>query len=674
MDAGTILSVVQLSASVFKLGRDIAFEFVGPEGAPRRLRHLNTRLQILNSFLEKILEQPGSPDKLSTIQFPGSESIEKTLKECKTFLEQYKSLLSENPSRSATAQRVLLTVGPDAARIDEFHKKIDQHYAELEQWRIGSLTDRIDELHVLVESIRGSISVPPTNHPSPYPTPNSGHPTHEIGPHPMLYSIISLADLMADQQLLSPAFHSSPIIRAQSRASSLNSITELPPAAIQNPPFTIDRAHPPNRPNITESGPSVGLVDRGSPDTGVGAARVSYSSSSGSYSGHHVTLVLGAREIFQFSHDAYEVHEGEMGRIIEWHGSQIQVRHFLPSGIGRIPYTKPNDLKMEVTFLPRGSKHQFEITTPEASERKNEKFRYQFTHKADREIFQRRIRLRQSLQMVQVVRIHKHKEENIAINVHLKVWGRSEKMLDPTFSFACFGKNESNHHEEFVIRWFRREPDRKGEKRLILRPYSEDTDLNYGPGSNERSSAFRELRRRMSMNSSVSLGSRPSAVGNSSAIILYEGKGETAPEHVRRLGCLDIEFESMGLREKFVNACYEAYHGARNFRRSTLESDVDSASPNPPSLFSSISPSVSQTTTSHHSTGELEGVGLGVDMGTPVSPQPLQLPSPAIQRTAQFESLSLFTMPNAAISIPREIEPSEPSPTDTQHQGPPTVK
>ncbi|KAI1311852.1 hypothetical protein F5Y03DRAFT_291272 [Xylaria venustula] len=650
MDAGTILSVVQLSASVFKLGRDIAFEFVGPEGAPRRLRHLNARLQILNSFLKKILEQPGSPDKLSTTQFPGSESIEKTLKECKTFLEHYKSLLSESPGRSATAQRVLLTVGPDASRIDEFHKKIDQHYAELEQWRIGSLADRIDELHVLVESIRGSISVPLSNHPSPHPANSAGHATPEIG-----------------QQLLSPTFHSSPIIRAQSRTSSLNSLTELPPAAIQNLPFTISGTYQRNISNITtESGSNVDTIDGRGCNPGAGTARASYSSSNGS-SGHYVTLILGTGRTFQFSHDAYDVYEGETGRIIDWRSSGIQVRHFLPPGNRRIPYTKPNDSKMEVTFLPRGLPHQFEITTPGGSNMKNERFRYQFTHKVDRETFQLRVRVRQSLQMVQVVRIHKYKEENIAMSVHLKVWGRSEKVTDPTFSFASLSKNESNHHEEYSLRWFRREIERKGERRLILRPYSEDTDLNYSPGSSERSSAFKELRRRMSVNSNGSPGSRPSSMSNSPAT-LYEGKGETAPEYVRRLRFLDIEFESTGLREKFINACYEAY-ATPPIRRAVVEMDVESASPDPASVFSSLSPGMSQTTTPHQSISELEGVGLGVELDTPGSLQPLQLPSPAIQRMApgiRFENLSIFTMPNAAIPTARATESSEPSPTDTQ--------
>ncbi|KAI1419532.1 hypothetical protein F5Y12DRAFT_793700 [Xylaria sp. FL1777] len=654
MDPGTILSIFQLSGSVLKVGRDVAFEFVGPEGAQKKLKHLNTRLQTLNIFLEKFLQQPGSPDKLSTIQFPGSESIEKTLKECKTFLEHYKSLLSETPRRSATAQRVLLVVGPDASRIEEFHKKIDQHYAELEQWRIGSLNDKIDELHILVESMRGSISVPPMNHPSPYPTPNSGHATPEI-----------------DQQLLSTASHNSPVIRAQSRTSSLNSITELPPAAIQNPSFSVDRAHQRNKLNITtESGSTITSVDRRSYDTGIGVARASYSSSDGSSTGHYITLILGTGEMFQFNHDAYEVYESTTGRVIDWHNSQKRVRHILPLGARRIPYTKPNDPKIEVTFLPRGSKHQFEITTPNGSESKNEKFRYQFTHKADREIFQRRVRIRQSLQMIQVVRIHKFKEENIAMNVHLKVWGRNDRVPEPTLSFASLSKSEPNHHEEYAIRWFKREPERKGEKRLILRPYSEDTDLNYGPPSNEKSSAFKEMRRKISITSNVSIGSRSPSIGTTSAI-LYEGKGETAPEQVRKLGFLDIEFESIGLREKFINACHEAYDAAHASHRATPGADGDSPSPNLASIFSIASTSGSQSTTPQRSISEQEGIGLGVDVDTSLSPRPLRLPSPAIQRPAsgiRFENLSLFTMSDPAISTVRELEPSEPSPTDTQSQ------
>ncbi|RWA09466.1 hypothetical protein EKO27_g5641 [Xylaria grammica] len=676
LDPGTALSIVQLSGNVLKLGRTIAFEFFGPEGAPGKLKHLNTRLQRLNTTLEEILEQPSSPDEPSTVKIPGSVSVEKTLRECKAFLEHYKSLLSETPSLS---QRVLLIVGPDASRIDEFHRRIDQHYTELGQWRIGSLNERMDELHVLVTSIRDFISVPPTNHPSPHIATNSRPTIPETGTYPMPYGTTTPSNLHPDQQLLSPTSHTSPVLRAQSsRNPSLISIPELPPAALQSPPFPIDRALQHNRRNVTtESGSTIGLIGGQNYDAGVGGARTSYSSLNGPHPGHRITLILGTEEGFHFSPDAYEVHEGETERIIEWYSPPIRVRHFLPSDKSRIPYTKPNDAKVEVTFLPLGSKHRFEITTPDGSESKSTKFKYQFTHKMDREVFQRRVRMRQSLQTVQVVKIHKLKEENIAMDVHLKVWARNEQDTDPTFSFAYLGKHELNNHVEYMIRWFKKEPERKGEKRLILRPYSEDTNLHYGPtidDSIKRSSTFKDLKRKMSIGSNASLGSHSSSIGNSPAV-LYEGKGETAPEHVRRLGYLDIEFESMGLREKFVNACYEAHHPARILRRATFGSDTDPLSPRQPSVFSSGSPSVSQTTTPQRSIGEQEGVGLGVDMGipgyVPGSLNPLQLPSPAIPRTAeiQFNTLSLFTMPDPAIPTTREPHPSEPSPTDTQSKG-----
>ncbi|KAK5632566.1 hypothetical protein RRF57_008280 [Xylaria bambusicola] len=194
---------------------------------------------------------------------------------------------------------------------------------------------------------------------------------------------------------------------------------------------------------------------------------------------------------------------------------------------------------MEVTFLPRGSKHHFQITRLGGCENRNESFRYQFTYKVDRENFQAQVRMRQSLQMIQVVRINRSKEENIAMNVHLKVWAGNEQEIDPTLSFASLSKNEPNHNVEYTVRWFKREPERKGDKRLILRPYSEDTDLNYGPTTSEKSSTFKDLKRR------VSIGSNTSSISNSH-VLFYEGKGVPAPDHVRKLGYLDIEFESLG--------------------------------------------------------------------------------------------------------------------------------
>ena len=154
---------------------------------------------------------------------------------------------------------------------------------------------------------------------------------------------------------------------------------------------------------------------------------------------------------------------------------------------------------------------------------------------------QRRARMRQLLQMIQVVRIHRWKGENIAMNVHLKVWAGNEQGTDPTFSFASLTETEPTKHTvEYTIRWFKREPERiKGGKRLILRPYLEDTDLNYGPSISEKPSAFKDFKRKMS------IGSNASSI-DSPHTLLYEGKGVTAPDQVQRLGYLDIEFENPG--------------------------------------------------------------------------------------------------------------------------------
>ncbi|KAI1358570.1 hypothetical protein F5Y08DRAFT_112239 [Xylaria arbuscula] len=294
MDAGTALAIVQLSASVLKLGRDIAFEFVGPEGAHMKLRHLNTRLQILNTILEEALGlgQPGSSDKLSTTQFPGSESIAKTLRECKSFLEHYKSLLSATPGRGATAQRVLLTVGPDASRIDEFHKKIDQHYAELGQWRMGDLSDRIHELQLSFASVHNSLSVPPTNHPSSYQSPNSGHVTPDIGSYS---STTTIAGVTLDQQLTPATIQTPPVLRPQSRNPSLNSIPELPsPAVPPNTSYANARIRQYSRDTLSsESGHATGDVDRQSYVAGPGGGRTSSSSSSiAPVTGHGVTVFV----------------------------------------------------------------------------------------------------------------------------------------------------------------------------------------------------------------------------------------------------------------------------------------------------------------------------------------------------------------------------------------------
>ncbi|KAI8630741.1 hypothetical protein F5Y19DRAFT_483399 [Xylariaceae sp. FL1651] len=631
MDPGTILAVIQLSAAVLKLGRDISFEFFGPENAPEKLKHLNTRLQILNTFLEKILKQPGSPDKLSTTDFPGSRSILKTLIECKSFLEQYKTLLSNTKSLGTATQRVFLVVGPDASRIDEFHKKIDQHYTELEQWRIGSLTDMVGELRSLITSMQGSISGLPTTLPSLQGT-TLGHPTPELNRYPELNNGEAHRPSL-NHQSLSPTLYASPVLRPQSRPPSMNSIPELPSPATPHPPSTSS-------------------LDVPTPK-------------------HCVTLKIGKREGLTFSPDAYQVHEGETGRVVDWLSPQVQVRHFVPSDIRRIPYTKPNDNKMEVTFLPRDSTHRFEISRAQGSEMVTGIIRYQFTSKSDRETFQRRLRIRQYLEMVQVVKIHTSVEKDIAMNIHLKVWGRNAQDAEPTLSFAYLGKNGINHHVEYLIRWFRRSVELKGDIRLIMRTYSEDTDLGYGPSADEqsrRNSTLGVLRRRLSRDSATSFESRSGPIGGAPRV-LYDLKGKTPPENVRRLGYLDIEFQSPKLRETFINACYEAHHpGTRQSRRGTLRSDTDTRSSSANSVFTP-SPSIASPMT----TSELEGVGLGLDMAASGD---IELPSPAIPRTVavHFNHTSPFALPDPSISeLPTvsnayELEARETSPMNTQRR------
>ncbi|KAI1750199.1 hypothetical protein F4782DRAFT_510307 [Xylaria castorea] len=647
VDPGTVLAVVQLSASVLKLGRDIAFEFFGPEGTPDKLKYLNTRLQTLNDSLEKILKQPGSPDKLSATTFPGSVSIEKTLKECKVFLEHYRSLLLEPGSLSATARRVRLIVGPDASRIDGFHKRIDQHHTELGQWRMGSIADGIDELRILITSALPGAT---TNYLPAYP--NEAAP--EFGSHTSSYrSATTPTDLSPNKESLLPTIYTSPVLRAHSRNPSLISIPELPPAAIPSPSIS-----------STESRSEINSVGRQIYYGSLGPASTFPSSLTAPSSGHSVTLVLGAKEELRFTLDAYQVHEDGTTRIIECFSPQTRVRHYLPSENERIPFTKPEDTRMEVTFLPRRSKHRFEITAPDGPKRILDEFSYQFTYKVDRERFQRQVRIRKYLQMVRAVRIHTSGEKNIAIDIHLKVWARNENDTSPTISFAWLGKDLLKHHVEYVIRWFRNEPERRGEKRprLIMHPYTEDTDLSYLPASDDagkKNSALKELKRRMSAGSNISFASRSTLVNHPSGVV-YEGKGKTAPDHVRELGFLEIEFDNVTLREKFVSACFEAHSsGPPTSRRATLGSDTDSSGANQASVFSSRSPTVSQATTPQHSVNEMDATVC-----------PVELPSPAIPRhiPIQFNNMDPFKMPDTAIPTRYELEASELSPTDTRDQ------
>ncbi|KAI1188409.1 hypothetical protein F5B17DRAFT_395806, partial [Nemania serpens] len=668
MDVGTILAIIQLSASVFKLGREISNEFFSGR-APERLRHLNTRLQILNEYLEKVYEQHRSATKLLATKFTGSDSIEKTLKECKTFLEGYKSLLSETRSRgSSAAQRVLLVVGPDAERIDEFHKRIDQHHTELAQWRMEGIAGKLDGIQRLIEQ-----RLPPTTGDLPLQPRNSVlDPIFEFPP-------------------AAPPYQSRPNSEYGSRASRSSLISQHLPdydtestANRNNQPVpSYENASTATRNNWNsqtvlshESGSTAARNNSWNGSDSSTRLAQTISSLNLSLPGHYVTMLLGIREGLHFSLDAYRVHMNDKGRIVDWSSPRIKVRHILPPGSKQIPYTKPNNAKNEVTFLPHDSEHRLEITTPENGVKTiKDRVRYQFSHKADRDIFQRQIRSRQTLHLIQVVQIHTSSEKNVAMHAHLKVWSRNEHDMEPTFSFPYLGKNEPNHqHVEYKIRWFRKEPERRTDTRLKLYPYSEDADLSYGPAvedANKKSQPVRNIIRRMSGSSyAASTSHSPSA--SSGSAVLYDWKGKPPPEDFK-LRYLEFEFQSSSLREKFVSACYEAHH--RTSRRPASVSEIGSLSPNTASLFSQCSPSMSQTTTPQRSISELDCVSPVAEMGWPgpepapapregYSPSLPPLPSPAIPRTTpiQFHNLNPFQLPDPAIPTTYELEAGEPPP------------
>lgn len=221
----------------------------------------------------------------------------------------------------------------------------------------------------------------------------------------------------------------------------------------------------------------------------------------------------------------------------------------MPPGPKQIPYTQPNNSKNEVTFLPHDSEHLLEITTPENGAKNiKDRVRYQFTHKADRDIFQRQVRARQTLHSMQVLRIHTSREKCVARNDHLKVWSRNDRDMEPTFSFPYLGKNEPGHqHVEYKIRWFRKEPERRGDTQLRLYPYSEDTNLSYGrttsiDDSNKKSQNVKSIIRRMSGSSYV-LPTSSSPSNSSNSTLLYDGKGTPAPEDLK-LRYLEFEFQN----------------------------------------------------------------------------------------------------------------------------------
>lgn len=213
----------------------------------------------------------------------------------------------------------------------------------------------------------------------------------------------------------------------------------------------------------------------------------------------------------------------------------------VPFDISRIPYTKPNDKKFEVSFLPRENGHRFEIADANGTESVKDRPRYNFSSKMNREVFQRDIRARKLLATMEALKIHSAAENNIAKGVHLKIWRRNDSDDEPTITFAHHEWGVVQHHVEYVIRWFKGKPVLKGDKSIMLEVYSADVDLDYGPSAaepNRRFSIGGSIRRRSSDKS-------PSpSVTPQTPSTLYENRGRPPPDPVRNLKHLKIEFQN----------------------------------------------------------------------------------------------------------------------------------
>ncbi|XXG97872.1 hypothetical protein Hte_004186 [Hypoxylon texense] len=662
MEPGTILSIVQLSGSMLSLGSKVAKEFLGNDKVRDKLRDLNVRLRTFYEFVDDIIQK--TPTASSQLEYPGASSIIKTLNECKRFLEQYDRTLSTSRSLGGATQRAWLVVGPDGSKLEDFNNKIDRHYLELQHWTLRSLQREIRSS--ISTTTPASTAATGSNETRRIPHAPDLSPRAELGSYP---------EPAATQALTPPRLDRSPELRARSRRHSLDSIPELPsfpsPLANMTQPLPISARRQQPR---TNSGPVIALfgasgqdsavslpISLGEPDINTGSGSQQYlptRSAQSRGSGHPVSLHIGSRT-YKFNSNCYNVADLDDVRVVEWinTGSRVHIRHFVSPDIRcRILYTIPNDAKSQAFFLPRHIKHRFEITSSGVMESCLEKIYYQFHHKPDRETFQRRFRGREYLAMVQATKIHSTAEKDIARIVHLKVWRRDNQDEEPTFSFAAHKSNQESHHVEYKMRWFKKTPELKGENKLILRLYSVDSDLDYGPPPDEprrkSSSTLKAITRRMSGDFGQASASHSNSRSRSSsagpqALILYDTKGKEPPPEVRSQGDLEIEFANPELRKTFVNACFEAHRPASEAaRRSSTSSPVSQHTPSRPPSW----------TLAPNQAGPYEL------MGEPV----FQIPPPSITtplfEEVRFNTESLFAPPRGAAEQERGPEAAkEPS-------------
>ncbi|KAI0473824.1 hypothetical protein GGR56DRAFT_551578 [Xylariaceae sp. FL0804] len=661
MDPGTVLAIVDLVAKTVQTVSKVIFEFTRKSrDVPEKLLALSMRLETLNSFLQTIIQQTGSPDKLSATGYPGIVSVGKTLVECQAFLESYQTVVSSTGSSlSAAAQRIRLLVGSDKDAIQEFNDRLDRHYQELSFGRLLQLGIP----PVTVSSCPPCVEVEDRGFPQPDP-----HNRRASGPE------------------TSPYDHSAP-----------GPCPKPPPAPV------------PPRPHFDslESSPYSGGT---APPTKSEPRPTSSICSEFSQAGT-VALKLETEgqvhETWEFLCTSSEVSDAHGRRTICWSLPlrDFQVRHYLPiTASGRIPYTKPNDPKRQVSFCPFEERHSFDIISGDisgASIRSIEaQPKYSFSRKADRDAFQRNVRPRQHLETVEALKIHTLEGE-IALIVHLKIWRRDEFDAEPTISFAQHRKHDVRRHVEYTIRWFERAPELRKANRVVLRLRTPVSDGRRRSSTSTKRFSISGHGRRTSGSVPSSLtspvlpsGSSGSTSSGSSGVppgpteqLLYTSASLEAPPEIRSQGYLDIEFKnSKGtlctclltclphppgsgpflcppcfianrlppslhtVRSDFISACFRAHsHHPHHYYPPSSSSSIGA--------LSSYSPASLWATSSSSSAGAMTGSSLGPrrppsELSGSI-PNALELPAAALdaagttaaaarnaQSAVQFQNLS----------------------------------
>ncbi|KAI0884551.1 uncharacterized protein GGS22DRAFT_188760 [Annulohypoxylon maeteangense] len=628
MDPGTILSIVQLSLSVFELGSKIAREFLSRnDRVPDKLKRLNDRLGRFHNVVKDIIQEPPKHNAASSLTFPGADGIIETLSECKEFLRQYESALSSRSTVMGASQRVALLVGPDNTRVDDLDRRIMYHYTELQYWKTIAVEDAVKRLGESMVAMHVSPRIPGmTGSPQLEPSPRlaGGQPN----------------DYYMAQSANQSTFPRSPTLKA-TRNSSLAPINEIElpsPRAGNNYAFDVAAQRQFSRSPGT--GPVMAYISHNRQDTASSTSTLvesEFNIDPLSHSplsttppqqfrgqGHMVWLRIGSRR-YQFSTNCYRAFESDGDRVVEWYnaGSAVTIWHFVPNRCS-IPHTKPTDEKFRVFFLPPSTKHHFRITgTDNQTEDLEDRAEYQFSRKIDRETFQQNLRGYDSLEMIRASKIHSAAEKDIATLEHLKVWRQTDHDDKPTFSFAAHGVGHPLHHEEFYIRWKATEDGLEIET------------------PKRRSSTFGDKVRKLSGSSSHGGSSRPSSRSRPSsskgpAPVLYEYcQGIEPPNDVRNLGHLEIEFKDSELRKSFIKACYEAHRPTMDAARTGTPSPALSqhAYSTPPSLI--LGPQQNPYELEDSARYELMGDSGGYEMmGNPgvyeMGGPAFQIPSPSL--------------------------------------------